>query len=91
VSDPSQDVPLLDVTNDELIDELDRRLAVQGFDTGVAGVRVVVEYLREGWTLIALPADLVEGFDSSIADGRTVHVLANELRRRLAETEPDVR
>lgn len=76
-----------DLTTEELIEELDRRLGEQGFEPKNAGIKILVEYLREGWSLVALPPDLADRFDGVAGLGNSIHSLAAELRRRIMQTE----
>lgn len=77
-------------TDDELIAELDRRLAAQGFDPDVAGVKVVVDYLREGWSVVALPPEMADQFDGVPGVGGSIHKLSADLRQRLAAISAQV-
>lgn len=74
-------------SDDELIAELDRRLEEQGFRPEAGGVQVIVDYLREGWAVVALPEELAERVSGSPATPQTVVMLAGELRRMISEKE----
>lgn len=70
---------------EDLIEELDRRLREQGFDTEKAGVEVLMDYLKDGWTLIAVPKDVADRIDGTLADEVSLHSLVAEIRHALAE------
>lgn len=74
-------------SSDELLEELDRRLEAQGTEIPRGGMKAVLDYLREGWAVLALPSELAEQFNVTIANGQTVFMLAAELRRRLADQD----
>lgn len=71
-----------------LITELDKRLKEQGYGQENY-IEVLVDYLRDGWVLLALPKDVVDLFDSRAIDnrGQTIAELATELRSRLAKED----
>lgn len=74
---------------DELMEELDRRLAEQGIEPQKGGVKITVDYLREGWSVLAVPPEMADQFDGVIGGG-SIHELAGELRRRLLQAgDPD--
>lgn len=76
-----------EASSESLIKELDKRLAKQGVDLGKGSVEIIVDYLEDGWTLLAFPSDIVEQYDLTVADGQKVHMLVADLRKRLMELE----
>jgi hypothetical protein len=70
--------------DDDLIEILDGRLEDQGFDPAKGGIKIVVGYLREGWSVVALPPEMADQFDGVPGVGWSGAKLLSELRRRLA-------
>lgn len=73
-----------EASEDRLIRELDGRLEEQGF-TKEPYIQVLVDYLRDGWVLMALPKEIVDRYDSSPANEHTLQQLTAELRKRIEE------
>lgn len=84
-------------SDDELLQELDRRLDAQGLRVpghdadGAIGLEQIINYLREGWAVIALPPELAAQIEMTPANGQTIHHLAGELRRRILSMEESER
>jgi hypothetical protein len=74
-----------EASEDRLVEELDRRLVAQGLGGG--RIRRLVELIREGWEIIAVPGDLADRYGGGTADGHTIASLASELRRRIVEAQ----
>lgn len=74
-------------SSDELIAELDRRLEEQGIDTELGGIKVVVDYLREGFSIVALPPEVAERVVGGPVTPTTLHRLAGELRQAITHAE----
>lgn len=74
-------------SSNELMEELDRRLAEQGIEPKSGGVKITVDYLREGWSVLALPPEMANQYDGMIGSGPGIHQLASELRRKLTDVQ----
>lgn len=70
---------------DDLIAELDRRLEEQGVDVEVGGVAVIVDYLREDWSVVALPPEIADRIVDSVPTPTTLLALAGELKQAIKE------
>lgn len=70
---------------DELTAELDRRLEEQGFDPKVGGIQVTMDYLREGWSVIAVPPEIADRVVDTAVTPTTLAMLSGELKRVIAE------
>lgn len=72
-------------SSDELIAELDRRLEEQGVDMSLGNIQMVVDYLREGWSLLAFPPEIAERISGMTATPQSIAVLGAELRHMIAQ------
>jgi hypothetical protein len=70
---------------DDLIAELDRRLEEQGFNVKAGGIQVTVDYLREGWSVIAVPPEIADRVVDTAVTPTTLAMLSGELKRAIAE------
>lgn len=71
--------------SDELIAELDRRLEEQGVDMSLGNIKTVINYLREGWSLLAFPPEIADRVGGMTATPQSIAVIAAELRNLLAQ------
>lgn len=71
--------------SDDLIAELDRRLEEQGFKPKLGGIQVTMDYLREGWSVIAVPPEVADRIVDTVVTPTTLAMLSGELKRAIAE------
>lgn len=73
--------------SNDLITELDRRLEEQGVDMSLGNIKTMVNYLREGWSLLAFPPEVADRVAGMTATPQSIAVLGSELRHMIAQQQ----